>query len=62
MAGNGGVWFDTKTEKVVTSQPEEGVQLTSPNTETTPDEERVIDLYKNPDSDGDKTVTTKAGK
>lgn len=41
-----GQWIDTKTNKVVTSQPEEGVQLVSPNVEPTPDDEAAVERAK----------------
>lgn len=59
MANDNGVWFDTKAGKVVKSQPEEGVQLTAPGVETTPDDQRLIDLYSGNADEGDKTVTSK---
>jgi hypothetical protein len=57
-----GQWIDSKTGKVVSSQPEEGVQLISPNVEPNPDDERAVENAKKAlagDSD-DKTVTTKS--
>jgi len=33
MSESKGVWLDTKTGKVVTAQPEEGVQLLAPGVE-----------------------------
>lgn len=58
MAATGGVWFDTKADKVVKAQPEEGVLLSAPGAEVTPDEQRLIDAYSG-DSEEAKTVTTK---
>lgn len=37
-----GAWLDTKSGKVVTEQPEEGVQLVSPNVEQTAADAEVI--------------------
>lgn len=42
MAENKGKWLDSKTGKVVDSQPEEGVQLLSPNVEPTPNDEAAV--------------------
>lgn len=61
-----GVFFDTKTNKVVNSQPEEGVQLVAPGQEITPDRQAEIDLYNdgyadpNAVADQPATVTTDA--
>lgn len=41
-----GTWLDTKTNKVVTSKPEEGVQLVAPGVEATPDELANLDRVK----------------
>jgi hypothetical protein len=38
-----GIWVDTKTGKVVETQPEEGVQLVAPGGEVT---DRAADLLK----------------
>lgn len=60
MAGS---WIDSKTGKVVTSQPEEGVQLVSPNVEATPDDEAAVQRAKDALADQAaeaKTVTTKS--
>ena len=46
MATSKGVWFDTKTGKVVESQPEEGVQLVAPGVEASPDDQKRVDTYK----------------
>ena len=46
MAASKGVWLDSKTGKVVESQPEEGVQLVAPGVEATPDEQARVDAYK----------------
>ena len=61
MAENKGSWIDSKTGKVVTSQPEEGVQLVSPNVEPTPDDEAAVQRAKDAlagQADAE-TVTTK---
>lgn len=61
MAANKGTWIDTKTGKVVTSEPEEGVQLISPNVEPTPADEAAVEAAKAAAA-GDtevETVTTK---
>lgn len=58
-----GQWIDNKTGKIVSSQPEEGVQLVSPNVEPTPDDERAVENAKKAaagDSDDAKPVTTKS--
>ena len=49
MAASKGVWLDTKTGKVVESQPEEGVQLIAPGVEATPDEQARVDALKTPE-------------
>lgn len=54
-----GTWIDTKTGKVVTSQPEEGVQLHAPGTEVTPDVQAAIDAAKAA-ADPDKAPVEKA--
>lgn len=59
MANDSGVWFDTKAEKVVKSQPEEGILLVAPGAEPTPDEQRRVDVYSGKVDDADETVTTK---
>ncbi len=41
-----GVWFDSKSRKVVKSQPEEGIQLAAPGAEITPDVQASIDQYE----------------
>lgn len=41
----GGVFFDTKNQKVVQSPPEEGVQLVAPGGEITPEAQADIDRY-----------------
>lgn len=46
MAENKGTWIDTKTGKVVTSQPEEGVQIVSPNVDPTPADEAAVEAAK----------------
>lgn len=61
-----GTWIDSKTGKVVTSQPEEGVQLVSPNVEPGPNDEAAVQRAKDAlaaeaeGGDGGKTVTTKS--
>lgn len=62
MAASKGVWLDSKTGKVVESQPEEGVQLVAPGTESTPDAERLIEVYRSGGKSEPKTVTTATGK
>lgn len=54
-----GTWFDTKSGKVVTSQPEEGVQLVAPGVEPTAADEVRVARYKGELDDEDKTVSTK---
>ncbi len=49
-----GVWVDTRTNKVVHSQPEEGRQLVVPGGEITPAVQQVID------ADRSANETTKA--
>lgn len=46
MAENKGTWIDSKTGKVVTKQPEEGVQVVSPNVEMTPADEAAVEAAK----------------
>lgn len=41
-----GVFFDTKANKVVESEPEEGVQIVAPGAEITADLQADIDRYK----------------
>jgi hypothetical protein len=63
-SSNSGTWYDTKAGKVVTSQPEEGVQLVAPGVEPTADEKSRVEAYKsgaNADTTVDATVTTKTG-
>jgi hypothetical protein len=68
MAESKGVWFDHKTQKVVSSPPESGVQLVAPGVEPTPDELATVERYKQAGVSekkadapaADKTVTTKA--
>lgn len=65
MAGS---WIDSKTGKVVTSQPEEGVQLVSPNVEPNPNDEAAVQRAKDAlkaeaeggDGGGDSETTTSA--
>lgn len=55
-----GVWFDTKTNTVVDSAPEEGVQIVAPGQEMTPTLEADVKRYSE-QGDGNKpaaTVTT----
>lgn len=59
MTSKSGTWFDTKAGNVVHSQPEEGIQLVAPGVEPTPDEQKRVDAYSNPDAKPE-TVTTKA--
>lgn len=40
-----GVFFDTKAQKVVESQPEEGVQIVAPGGEVTADAQASIDRW-----------------
>lgn len=46
MAESKGVWLDTKTNKVVASQPEEGVQLVAPGVEPTDSDLARVDAVK----------------
>lgn len=58
-----GVFFDTKNNKVVQSQPEEGVQIVAPGQEITPDRQADIDRYtdvQNGVVNEPETVTTKS--
>lgn len=55
----GGVFIDTKTGKVVQSQPEEGIQLVAPGGTIDDAAQAAIDAANQP-ADTDKTVTTKA--
>lgn len=41
-----GVFFDTKANKVVDSQPEEGVQIVAPGGEITADAEKEIERWR----------------
>lgn len=41
-----GVWIDSKTNKVVQSRPEEGVQLVAPGDTITPEVQQLIDNAK----------------
>lgn len=58
MAASKGVWVDTQSGKVVESQPVEGVQLVAPGVEATPDDERLVQRYKDGGSSEPQTVTT----
>ena len=63
MAESKGMWLDTKTNKIVTSQPEEGVQLLAPGREATPAELAHIEGVKaslKDEPDEPKAVTTAA--
>lgn len=62
MAVSKGVWLDTKSGKVVESQPEEGVVLVAPGTESTPDAERLVAQYRSGGTSEAKTVTSKTVK
>ncbi len=46
MADNKGTWVDQETGKVVTSRPEIGVQIVSPNVDPTPDDEAAVQRAK----------------
>ncbi len=62
MAKNDGVYIDTRTGKVVESQPEEGIQLVPPGGEITKSRQAVIDRYKEAAAGTEsapKTVTTR---
>lgn len=51
-----GVWWDLKTEKVVESAPEEGIQLIAPGSVVTPAHRAAVDRYREierPSSDDD---------
>lgn len=50
-------YFDTKTNKVVTKQPEEGIQIVADGAEMTPALEAEIERYKAWER-GDDTVGT----
>lgn len=57
-----GTWIDQETGKIVTTRPERGVQLISPNVEPTPDDEAAVEAAKAAQkeaAEADKTVTTK---
>lgn len=64
MAENKGTWIDSKTGKLVTSQPEEGVQVVSPNVEVTPADEAAVEAAKAALAEDTpaKTVTSKSAK
>jgi hypothetical protein len=68
MSDSKGVWIDSRTGKVVTTQPEEGVQLHAPGTEMTPDVEAAIKAAKAAEPDApakrnvEKAVTSKVEK
>lgn len=48
-----GKFYDTKTGEIVTSPPEEGVQLLAPGAEETPAAKAVISQYEALVEDGD---------
>ena len=52
-----GYWFDTKANKVVEKEPEEGRQIVSPDAELTPALEAEIERYRRVER-GDDTVAT----
>ena len=56
---NKGVWFDTQANKVVHSEPVEGIQLAAPGTEITPSVQASIDAYA---GTGEVGVVTVSGK
>lgn len=60
----GGVFIDTKTGKVVESQPEEGVQLVPPGGVIDDATAKMIESVKNPPAktEEDMTVTTQTQK
>lgn len=65
MAENKGTWIDNKTGKLVTSQPEEGVQVVSPNVEPTPADEAAVEAAKAALADeapASKATTSKSAK
>lgn len=51
-----GVWVDTKTGKVVESQPEEGIQLVAPGATVTPDVAAQIAAARRPASKSSEPV------
>lgn len=53
MAESKGQWLDTKTGKVVSSQPEESVQLVAPGSEPTPADLARVEALKSA-TGGDK--------
>lgn len=58
-----GVWIDTKTDKVVDDQPEEGIQLVAPGGVITPATAKQIEALRNPPktpSTVDLSMTTEA--
>jgi len=46
MTKHTGTWLDTKTNTIVTSRPEEGIQLLAPGVEPTPDELAAVEAVK----------------
>lgn len=63
MAENKGSWLDTKSNKIVSSQPEEGIQLLAPGAEHTPADLAHVEAVKAslaPEPAAPKTVTSKA--
>ncbi len=61
MAESKGAWFDTKSGKVVSSEPEEGIQLVAPGVEATDAEQARVDAYRDAPA-VEQTVTTKTVK
>lgn len=62
-----GVWIDTKSDKIVESQPEEGIQLVAPGGPVTPEIAKRIERERAARSEGTKETTeaarsTKAAK
>lgn len=58
MAAAKGVWLDTKTGKVVESEPEEGLVLVAAGVEATAADQARVDAYKANTPAEAKTVTT----
>lgn len=53
-----GVWFDSKANKVVESEPEEGVQLIAPGKEVTPLDQLTVQQYRDIESGVPSAVGT----
>lgn len=53
-----GVFFDTKSNKVVNSMPEEGVQIVAPGGEITVEVQKDIDRYKDIENGVERPVGT----